>query len=172
MAGTEVQDHKGCVFSCLKSMCMDWGISTEVFRYRRRICGWSLKKTLETPIRKYSRFFRNIKDPETGECFKTRTAFAKTVKLSDKCIQSRIEHGLSPDMVMFGEDLRKVPSKDHLGNTYSSISEMCKHWGIRGALFSYRLSKGWSVEKSLTTPVKNNGQRGMKKKRRIRRQGE
>jgi len=40
--------------------------------------------------------------------------------------------------------------KDHLGNTYNSISEMCKHYGIRYQKYCYRKRAGWDIERILT----------------------
>ena len=41
---------------------------------------------------------------------------------------------------------------DHLGEKYYSVTSMCEHWGIARKLYEYRISHGWSQEKSLTTP--------------------
>lgn len=46
----------------------------------------------------------------------------------------------------------KYKCKDHLGNEFSSMTQMAKHWGISNQLLSGRLSKGWDLEKALTTP--------------------
>lgn len=43
--------------------------------------------------------------------------------------------------------------KDHLGNEYKSISEMCRHYGINLNSYKNRIESGMSLEKSLTTPV-------------------
>ena len=48
--------------------------------------------------------------------------------------------------------MKKV--KDHLGNEYKSISEMCRHYGITFASYEHRIESGMSLEKSLTTPVR------------------
>lgn len=44
---------------------------------------------------------------------------------------------------------------DHLGNHFKSVSAMTKHWGISPSSYQDRINKGWSLEKSLTTPTKN-----------------
>ena len=41
---------------------------------------------------------------------------------------------------------------DHLGEKYYSITSMCEHWGTARKVYEYRISHGWSQEKSLTTP--------------------
>ena len=41
---------------------------------------------------------------------------------------------------------------DHLGNSYPSISVMCKHYGISIAAYTYRINNGWSKKNALTIP--------------------
>ena len=44
---------------------------------------------------------------------------------------------------------------DHLGNTYKSLDEMCKHYGLSKSLYYRRLNiSKWDLEKTLTAPVK------------------
>lgn len=40
--------------------------------------------------------------------------------------------------------------KDHLGNTYDSVKEMCKHYGINPTTYRSRIKAGKSVEEALT----------------------
>ena len=42
---------------------------------------------------------------------------------------------------------------DHLGNIYSSKSEMCRYYNITSSAFSHRMLNNWSLEKTLTTPI-------------------
>lgn len=44
---------------------------------------------------------------------------------------------------------------DHLGNQYSSITEMCRAYHIQADTFMHRMKRGWSLEKSLTKPVRS-----------------
>ena len=48
----------------------------------------------------------------------------------------------------------KKPCKDHLGNEFPSIGEMCRHYQINQSTFNDRIKKGWSMEKALTAPLK------------------
>ena len=45
-----------------------------------------------------------------------------------------------------------VKCKDHLGNKYASITDMCKHYNISVQAYKNRLKKGWSLQKALETP--------------------
>ena len=50
------------------------------------------------------------------------------------------------------------PCSDHEGNIFRNIKSMCKHWGIRPATFSRRITVyNMTVEDALTLPVKPNG---------------
>lgn len=40
-------------------------------------------------------------------------------------------------------------SVDYLGNSYSSISDMCKAYGVRYDTYRTRLNLGWSKEEAL-----------------------
>lgn len=39
---------------------------------------------------------------------------------------------------------------DHLGNTYSSIKEMCRTYGVQPRTYRFRLESGWSLRDALT----------------------
>lgn len=50
--------------------------------------------------------------------------------------------------------MKKV--KDHLGNEFYSIADMCKYWGIMEHNYNNRVRVlNWSLEKALTTEVKD-----------------
>lgn len=44
---------------------------------------------------------------------------------------------------------------DHVGNYFSTISGMCKYWGISPDLYIKRLSRGWSQKDALTKARRN-----------------
>lgn len=43
--------------------------------------------------------------------------------------------------------------RDFSGNEFSSIEEMCQHYGMRYKTYYDRLKQGWSLEQALTTPL-------------------
>lgn len=50
--------------------------------------------------------------------------------------------------------MSSIEVQDHLGNTFPSISAMCKAYGLNDrANFYHRIKKGWSLEKALTLPL-------------------
>lgn len=50
-------------------------------------------------------------------------------------------------------DKRGTKVHDHLGKEFSSLKEMCKHWGISVALYFKRTALGYSLMRVLTTDV-------------------
>ncbi len=44
-------------------------------------------------------------------------------------------------------------TKDHLGNIYDSVDDMCKTYGISYNVYNVRRHKGWSLEEALTKPL-------------------
>ena len=50
-----------------------------------------------------------------------------------------------------------IKCKDHLGNEYNSVKEMCQHWGISQANYLYRIKSGLSVNEALTNRVRSRG---------------
>lgn len=51
--------------------------------------------------------------------------------------------------------MARLACTDHLGNQFESITEMCEHYGITKSAYHCRIALNWSLEKILTTPVKN-----------------
>ena len=50
--------------------------------------------------------------------------------------------------------MKKIKCKDHLGNEYNTIKELCSAYSITRHAYHKRIKSGWSLEKTLTTPVK------------------
>ena len=46
--------------------------------------------------------------------------------------------------------------KDHLGNEYESIIEMCKAYSINPSTYKFRISSGMSIEDALLMPLRKN----------------
>lgn len=45
---------------------------------------------------------------------------------------------------------------DHLGNTFASVSAMCRHYNINLATYKDRIESGWDLGRALTTPTEHN----------------
>lgn len=45
--------------------------------------------------------------------------------------------------------MNPTPYTDHLGNKFSSLREMCQYYQVSSAVFLYRKSQGWNLERCL-----------------------
>lgn len=74
----------------------------------------------------------------------------------------RIKYGWSQERALTGKirnniikvAIRDKEITDHLGNKYSSVAEMCTHYGIDRMTYTHRLQHGWSQKEALTKKVK------------------
>lgn len=67
-------------------------------------------------------------------------------------VHQRLKRGYSIEQAFSLPNLRKTPSRDHLGVSYSSFTEMCKAWNTSFCTVNKRLNLGWSIKEALTIP--------------------
>lgn len=146
-----IVDHKGNCYPSVKVMCYTYNIPPETYYSRRRQWGYSLQKALETPV---NYRWHKITDPETGREYRNRHECAEALGFKNReIIGERLKkRNCSPAEVFFRGSLSSTESKDHLGKVFPTIRAMCKHWNINVSTFSFRIRKGWSIEKALTEP--------------------
>lgn len=145
-----VTDHLGNKFNTQKAMLNYWGISE--YSYRTRINkGWSLERALSTPsktnrkVQEYSDFKGNI--------FSSATSLAKEYGVSTSTILKYLDMGRTSEEITYSlfQKSKKVSSiKDHLGNEFTTQSEMVEYYGLKLETFINRHRKGWSLEEALT----------------------
>lgn len=144
-------DHLGNRFNSMKDMCRYWGINSKTV-VNRLEAGMSLDKALTTKVR------NNEVVDHLGNKYRTQNEMCKHYGISSTTFSDRIHRGFSLEKALTYRQHSKVLNgklcKDHLGNTYNSLREMCKHWGIDYSVFIGRMSTGFSLEKALTTPVR------------------
>lgn len=100
----------------------------------------------------------------------TRNRFYVDNKLFRSYMELSEEYGINETTIMqrlrMGWTLRDAVHKplshtgrkgktvvDHLGNVYNNESEMLVHYKLSRSSYNYRLEHGWSLEKTLTTPM-------------------
>lgn len=90
--------------------------------------------------------------------YKTITDVSCACKVSETTICKRLNSGMdwvsAITLKSNGSNANK-PITDHLGNEYSSVTEMCLRYSIPQSTYYRRKGKKWSLEKILTTPVKH-----------------
>ena len=81
---------------------------------------------------------------------------AKELSLRELCIKKKLSlkkvHIPTPKKKNNKSKKWGITCTDHLGNVYSSLTEMVRHYGIDLYEYEKRRSMRWSVEKALTTP--------------------
>jgi hypothetical protein len=93
-----------------------------------------------------------------GQKFKTKTEMCKHWGVGFRAFCSRIRGGLDLETALTSpvspsHRLKINRYTDHQGNKFSTKAEMCKYWGVDCILLNSRLSRGWDLEKALTTPI-------------------
>lgn len=153
---SEVEDHLGNIFHGVREMCVYYGL--DIRTYQRRIeHGATLEEALQ-PANIANRENIVYKD-YLGNMFNS---------IEDMCREYGIDSGTYRGRLKLGWDLYEALTapvgntqmygnakacQDHLGNTYSSISALCREYGISHGVYKRRLAKGWELEEVLMTPV-------------------
>lgn len=91
-----------------------------------------------------------------GKVYKTYSDLAKDYGFSLSYLSSKLSKGISLEEAVNSYKGHEEFGVDHLGNKFSSVEEMIKHWGISRRAYNKRRDKGWSLERILTTPIKEN----------------
>lgn len=89
-----------------------------------------------------------------GKVYKTYSDLAKDYGFSLSYLSSKLSKGISLEEAVNSYKGHEEFGVDHLGNKFSSVEEMIKHWGISRRAYNKRRDKGWSLERILTTPVR------------------
>lgn len=78
--------------------------------------------------------------------------------ISYSTYSSRLEAGRSQQEALTGakQASHGKPCQDHEGNTFPSVSAMCRAWKISLSIFQGRIRRGLTLEEALTAPVKKN----------------
>ena len=163
-----IMDHHGVQYDSITEMFSSYGIKRSTYECRIKR-GWTLEEALTTPkgenrpgTKRTSKNAKQAKD-HLGITYKSITEMLSCYGLSLNIYNSRIKRGWTLEEALTtpkGEDRpninriyrRAIESKDHLGKTYKSITDMCKAHGISISRYVSRINKGWTIEEALTIP--------------------
>lgn len=153
-----VTDHLGNTFHSKGEMLKHYGISYKAFD-KRIASGMSLKTALTTPVGKLMSNRIPCVD-HLGNHFESKAAMLKHYGLCQTAFNYRINklHMSLVDALTQPHTEHKstaIECTDHLGNKFHSKAEMCDYWRMPRVVFFRRIRDGWSLEKSLTEPIKN-----------------
>lgn len=141
----KIQDHLGNNFSSISEMVRHYDITRNLFYARMRM-GWSLEKILTTPA-------RPIVEKTViynGKKYLNHRELAMSLGIDYKLFMNRMKRwGSIEKALLFDRSPR-----DHLGNEFENVEEMCKYWGINKNTYKDRLKRGWTLKETLEVPPK------------------
>lgn len=146
----EVKDHLGNSFKSISAMCEYYNITYPTYRSKVNK-GWDIERILTDNNKRC----KSCKD-HLGNSYKSITSMCKAYNVSYVTYKGRLKRGMSTADALTQEvvNYNSVPCKDHLGNEYPTIANMCKKYKIKRTTFQHRLHRGWSLEEALTSPTK------------------
>ena len=155
-----VKDHLGNEYESFCAMCRAYEkpMSTVQNRLQRN---WTLEQalTIDNKSQKAKINHKKIWTDHLGNCYNSLPEMCAAYNINEKIYQSRVrllkwdlEKTLTTPVIKTPKNAKTV--RDHLGNEFSSVSEMCRFHNIKLTRYKERVKVGWDVEKALTTPAK------------------
>ena len=139
-------DHKGRTYPTMRAMAEAYGLSYMTLRSRLN-SGLTMEEALTMPLHGI------VACDHKGRTYPSMSAMARAYGLSYITLRTRLYSGLTMEEALT-KPLRASHGAhkciDHLGQEFSSIKAMCKHWNVLYESFFYRINQGMSVEKALT----------------------
>lgn len=89
-----------------------------------------------------------------GKTYNNYAELSKDYNLPANCIYKGLSRGLSLEEVLNNYKPRNKEVKDHLGNSFKSIRDMCRFWNTTEHVYHQRVRVGMSVKDALTLAVK------------------
>lgn len=148
-------DHQGNIFASRKEMCEYWNIDVKTYE-QRHSKKWTIEECLTTPYG--CKPNSTIYIDHHGNKFTSITAMAKHWNIAPSTLQARIidKKMTIKDALTFTTKNMKEKihqCQDHLGNVFSSKSEMCEYWNIPKQVYFGRIKNNWTLKDSLETPI-------------------
>lgn len=152
-----VNDHTGKEYPCLDDMCAAYGVPSSTYR-NRRARHWTMAQALTVPVAGTMPKVNHRKPiaDHTGRPFSSVKEMAEHWGITEKVYWSRLRICKWPLEKILTEPVMKntAPNaksiKDHEGNSFGSISEMCRYWKIGLTTYRERRKRGYGIERALT----------------------
>lgn len=146
-------DHLGIEYKTIKEMCAKYNISPSTYMYRMNN-GYTIKEALVKDVKNRSKGFKCT--DHLGNKFNSKKAMCEYHKVSYGLFSSRILRGWNLENALTIIPIKPnivnaIKSYDHEGNEFKSIKDMCKWYNITTDKYRRRISRGWTLEKALTT---------------------
>lgn len=154
-------DHLGNHFSSVSEMMRAYNIPSRVIYQRIQKLGWSLEKTLTTPVRGMKPLVYK------GRTYRSTRELCLTIGVDNHTLDRRVAMGFTlEEAVELGRThMNWTRSIDHLGNEYPSFKAMCRAYGKHPDTVNFRLDRGYSLELALTSKQLRKKKRGPYAKR-------
>lgn len=143
-------DHLGYVYKNKNEMCVCWGVDVGKYNSRRRK-GCTVEQALT-----YSPHF--VKD-HLGNTFNDLEKMLDFYGIKMGDYKRLLSAGEPLDKILLSSGQTETPGffqshqkarKDHQGNVFPSVKEMCRYWGVKPGVYSERINSGWTLEQALT----------------------
>lgn len=146
------QDHLGNEFPSIKAMADHWHIPDSTLNARLKRMSVEQALTCSTDELQGKAVTDHL-----GNQFISVQAMCEHYSITTSIYYGRLRCGYSQKKALT-EDKQTQPKNsrqvtDHTGCTWQSVSQMCKHWGIKRSAYNARRKSGWSIEDALTKPT-------------------
>jgi hypothetical protein len=173
-------DHLGNEYDNQKLLCEAYGINDATFRRRLKM-GWSMENVLTTPVQNTEVETRGCEQisgqvdkkyiDHLGNEYLSQKDMCNAYDIDPSTFRDRLKRGWSLEkaltspitQIRLKEDgisrpVKDLTCNDHLGNTYSSFSEMCRAYGKASRTVRDRLKKGCDLQTALTAQYAVSGE--------------
>ena len=151
LTGKGVHDHKGNSYKSYKELYKAYGITRDEFINEVRN-GKSLKDILEREKPEKKRVYDHL-----GNEYKYATDMCKAYGVTVDQYYGRLKRGYSLEEALTlktknHENYKsyKFKVKDHLGNKYEHVRDMCKEYKVTTSAYYGRLKRGHTIKEALT----------------------
>lgn len=144
----ERKDHLGNIYLSKTCMCKHYGVSRNLYDYRRKKLGWSVEDALCVPAKR--KHLPVKKRTIYGITYKNVSEIRKD--LFNNEISERVLCGLLLKYESAEDAVKRA--RDIIRNRRMKIlkTNILKRYGIDAGLYNARIWRGWSTVKALTEP--------------------
>lgn len=149
---TQCMDHLGHVFEQKKAMCDYYDITVGAFSGRIKQ-HWSLEEALTKPVVQFEGNRGNRVAVE-GKIYNSIQDACAAYGIQYNTYYKRLKMQFTPqEALMLGRLGIEKPCKDHFGNSYPQMKQMCMRYHISVRAFLGRIQTGWSLANALEKPM-------------------
>lgn len=148
------KDHLGNEYPSNAHMFRKYGINYTIWKYRHITKGWTLEKTLTTPVSDPDLAGAHVCRDHLGNTFRSKKDMCDYWRIPRNVFFARQKKKLSlaqclaPIQKQHPSQARKITDPD--GNTFLNLDDMCAHWKISKAQYILNIRNGLDMRRALT----------------------